>query len=79
MSQEEIRVKMVSQIKVKTIEEFLCCPAAYLSFRSHLQTSKLSKEFNECLEFWEAVSRRKERNKMHREQEGQKALGKRQK
>lgn len=54
-TEEEVRVKMISQVKVKTIEEFLSDPAGFLAFKTFLQTSNMGMEFMEYLLFWEAV------------------------
>jgi hypothetical protein len=54
-SEEETRLKMISQLRVKSIEEFFLDPAAFQAFKSHLHHSKLSMEYMEYLLFWEDV------------------------
>lgn len=52
---DELRIKTISHLKVKTIEEFLSDPAGFLAFKAFIMTSKLSLEFTADLSFWEDV------------------------
>lgn len=54
-TEEEIRAKMISHLRVKTIEDFLSDPAGFKAFKAFLQSSKLSGEYTDFLSFWEEV------------------------